>query len=220
MLLNPNINENNLFDFFKTDKNSCYIRDLRVPSEKRYTKRNLLWVYLMQYSFKLYKSGVETKAIFPSKEEALERFAKHGINVQITLWEQLCSILYSISIARPRTTIRSIFAMFKRNKVNYPLVWAFSDVLLIPDSVMSAFCNYCGAFAALDLFVEIAIPTALILSANKIVTDRTSGLSSIANEYKIIDNIEKLYNFDLNKLIENFPDNQLYIHPVKLSKWK
>ncbi len=218
MLLNPTINERNLFDFFKIDDKSCYIRDIRVPAQKRMNDKGLQGLWLTQYRFKLYKPKVEVQSLLPSREEALARFAEHGINAEVRFADKIRLLLWWISILRPRATISAFIALFKR-KVNYPLVWAFSDCLLIPAS-HDNFFQYCGAFAALDLFVEYAIPTSLLLSADCVATDQKQGLSSIANEMDVIADIEKKHRFDLKKLIENFPDDLVFIHPIKLSKWK
>ena len=75
-------------------------------------------------------------------------------------------------------------------------------------------------FAATKLFVELAIPTALVLSADKIVTEEDLELKGkplwSKQDFKILDK----YDHQLNKLLNDFPANHLYLHPVKLSKWK
>jgi hypothetical protein len=220
MLLNPCINEKNLFEFLNIDEETCYIKDIREPQKKRYNDRWLHWVWIMQFIYRTNKPKVETATVLPSVEQALIQFEKHGIDVSpIKFIHQIKSLFY-LCIVRPRLIFRTVIVMFKRNKINYPLVWAYSDCLLIPHSIMSKFCNYCGAFAATDLFVELAIPTALLLSSDKIVTDSALAIKSLANEYEAIKNIENKYVFNLQKLIENFPKDVFFIHPVKLSKWK
>jgi hypothetical protein len=109
---------------------------------------------------------------------------------------------------------------FKNRKISYPLVWGGADYLLAPSFVMPKFSTYCGAFAATGLFTEYAVPTALVLSSDKIVTDQMIGKQSIFNDKNKIEEIENTYNFNLEQLILNFPPNVPFIHPIKLSKWQ
>ena len=85
---------------------------------------------------------------------------------------------------------------------------------------MQKFSLYCGAFAATRLFVEMAIPTALILSADNIKLGKDIKLEPGAmwtpDELKNL----KPYNLQLDRLLNNFPLRKLYLHPIKLSQWK
>ena len=84
--------------------------------------------------------------------------------------------------------------------------------------MMDKFTLYCGAFAATNLFVEFAIPTALVLSTDnlKLTTDikLNSGVMWPPKD-KIF--AEK-YGYNLSKLMDNYPEDVFNIHPVKLSK--
>ncbi|MDR0603820.1 MAG: hypothetical protein LBG80_05900 [Bacteroidales bacterium] len=221
MLLNPCINEKNIFDFLNLDMETCYIKDIREPHKKCYNNRGLHWAWLTQFTYKMNKPRVEIKTVLPSKEEAVSQFEKHKIDISpIKLTKQVRSLIYCIYKAWYGLAYRTLITIFQKNKINYPLVWAYSDCLLIPHSVMLKFCTCCGAFAATDLNVELAIPTALLLCTDKISTDNKLGIKSIANEIENIKKIENMYNFDLQKLIKNFPEDVFFIHPIKLSKWK
>jgi hypothetical protein len=59
----------------------------------------------------------------------------------------------------------------------------------------------------------------LVLSAEKIVTEKEALLKGRAlwtkEDYTILDN----YSFDIRNLLNNFPSGLLYLHPIKLSKW-
>ena len=100
-----------------------------------------------------------------------------------------------------------------------PLLLSFSDLVICPKNGIKDFCRLCGAFAAVNLHVEMAIPTALAITYKKIVTEEDlkkhgkNGLQNHKNtEIKNMNNIASLVK-----------DNILFIHPVKLSKcriWK
>lgn len=85
---------------------------------------------------------------------------------------------------------------------------------------MEKFALYCGAFAATDLFVELAIPTSMVLSTKKLKVNKDIKLDSGAMWSEEDMEFLQEYNFNLAKLIEHFPANKLYLHPIKLSKWK
>lgn len=119
---------------------------------------------------------------------------------------------------------KAILAIFKSKKLNYPVIAGWSDILILTNDIMPQFCTYCGAFAASDLFVEIAIPTALSLCTDKITTTKDLSFEAIHNIEKLPQR-EKLqfndkYKNSLTKLLNEYPDNILFIHPIKLSKWQ
>lgn len=107
----------------------------------------------------------------------------------------------------------------KSYNISYPLVGSYSDICVVSAEDIKQFCHYCGVFAATRLFVEIALPTALVLSAKKIITENELDFQGMAlwnnNDYKELEKYQK----SLKKLLENFPDTILYFHPIKLSKW-
>ena len=104
-------------------------------------------------------------------------------------------------------------------KMDYPLVGGYSDIFLVTEKEMPKFCQYCGAFAASNLFVEIAIPTALFLTASSVKYNRDVKLKRGDIWGYNIKRLEKENNQDLNKLMDNYPEHIFFIHPVKLSRW-
>lgn len=214
ILLNPLITEQNIFDFLNIDKETCYIRDLRELQKQQQCWSKVLYPFW----YKMDKRGVEVKNILPDYEYAISRFNYHHIDTSTVKFKYLFGyMIWYLKKRWVRKFFLSIATMLKSRKLVYPLVWAYSDCLLLPAKVMPKFAMYCGAFAATDLFVEFAIPTSLILSADKIVTDKDIGLKGIMTG---VNEIEEQYKFDLNNLINNYPDNTIFIHPIKLSKWK
>jgi len=120
----------------------------------------------------------------------------------------------------------------ERYKLPYPLVGSYSDILIIDKNSINKFSHYCGIFASLNLFVELAIPTALVLSSESIISEdnlKMKGKVLWPDGYSKMDgsgdyskgDLEWLENFNLSltNLSENFPTDTLYIHPIKLSKW-
>lgn len=85
---------------------------------------------------------------------------------------------------------------------------------------MDRFRHYCGLFAAGNLWVEHASPTALVMSTDKIMVThnhcryRGKALWS-ETEKKELDR----YQNSLSTLLRDFPAEYLFLHPVKLSAW-
>ncbi|MDR0560037.1 MAG: hypothetical protein LBG92_07680 [Prevotellaceae bacterium] len=220
-LMNPNINENNLFEFLCIDEQSCYLKDFRDVRQKNPWSQ--VYAPLL---YKIRQKGVEVADILPSAQQAAAKFAEHALDIpdKVKYARLLTYPFWYFRHKWMRNVLKSLKLLlqftFRSRKIAYPLIWGGADYALIPASTMPKFCTYCGAFAATGLFVEYAIPTALVLSAEKIVTEAQTGKHSIFNDGKKIKSIELQYDFKLDMLVRNFPENVPFIHPVKLSKWK
>ena len=101
----------------------------------------------------------------------------------------------------------------------YPLVGGYPDLVVVPAAHIEEFCRYCAALAEVQLFVAIAMPTALALSCAKINTHEDIPLwgwhywpHQSWNAMRASHDERQLDN-----LLENFPEECLFIHPVKLS---
>lgn len=236
MILHPDIDENNLFDMTGIPENECFINDIREVYD----------FYPLRYVFKKYKikqKGVEIENILPSKAEAMEFFRKNGLNTKPLTTKYMVQIArYMFKARRLRAFMESIKDLLTHNnKIEYPLVWGYSDLLLLTSDIMNQFVRYCGAFAATKLFVEYAIPTALVFSTDKIKTTsqiKLHGISQIYPKKKFnepsifregyeyrpklmeLESFNEKFQHETNKLIENYPENTFFIHPIKLSQWK
>ena len=105
--------------------------------------------------------------------------------------------------------------------MNYPLVLAGSDIAIVPSSAINKFCYYCGIFAAANLFTEMAIPTAMILSLDeiKVINDLDYKAAYLPHGNDDMGIIAK-YKNNPRGIMKNWPKNYLYVHPIKLSCWQ
>ena len=210
MILNPVINETNIWDVTGLNEDECM-----YPSEF-WILQKLPWCWswidnVLHYNPKI--KGVEIEHILPSIKEAEESFRFHNLPVsKIPLRSIYQPPFKDLLLHLPRLP-------FSR-KLKYPLVAGYSDIFMVTADVMDNFCKYCGAFAATNLFVEAAIPTSLVLSAKKIRKESSLKLHSGALWGKDFELFNKKYNFSLELLKSNFPNDKLFIHSIKLSKWK
>lgn len=234
MILNPELNERNYMDFFEVEKGQSFI-----PMLKPLHTLRCCWLGTMEsFLYKPEQKYVETKGELPSKEEALKRFERQGIELKPLTRQNLFddfTLDFKYLGDKLRLGLRTLTRLrhpFKNEyELHYPLVASYSDILLIANEDMKEFAHYCGVFGATSLFVEVAIPTALALAAKKEIKTEEKishkGRSYWAIPEKTVfcedpsytwDALEKEYK-NLDDLMERFPKEAIYLHPVKLSKW-
>lgn len=209
MILNPSINEHSIWEELGIDYQDCYIDEFvcfQHHEKKRWWRR-----IIDALDYTPNQLGVELKGILPDKEEAQRRFDKHNLPYSPIPRKEL--------LRNPRK--KDFLKMLTRScELKYPLVRAYSDILLLPADVMPKFANYCGAFSATRLFVELAVPTAMVLAADYIKTAEDSKLRPGAMWTDEDMTILAPYDHSLQKLLDNYPSDKLYLHPIKLSQWK
>jgi hypothetical protein len=113
-----------------------------------------------------------------------------------------------------------IYHVSLKKGLRYPMARGYADIFIIAKSNMEKFVQYCGVFAATDLFVEVAIPTAIALSAKEIKFEKELQLRGRAlwSEEELAS--LEIYHYDLETLLQNFPESYIFLHPIKLSQWK
>lgn len=209
MILNPSINEHSIWRNLGIDYRDSYIDEIvcfQQHENKRWWRRI---IDALDYTPE--QLGVELKGILPTKEEAQRRFDKHRLPYSPVPRREL--------LRNPRK--KDFIKMLTRSReFRYPLVRAYSDILILPAEIMPKFANYCGAFSATRLFVELAVPTALVLSSDSIKTSLDVKLEPGAMWTDEDMRILAPYGCSLHKLLDGFPSNKLYLHPIKLSQWK
>ena len=107
---------------------------------------------------------------------------------------------------------------YRPEKLDYPLARGFSDIALVPPQDMRKFVRFCGYFAKAKLFVEIAIPTSLVLAQAKIRQKKDLGLNAYEHHWIGPPPLPPEKCKNLSSIVKNWPKEYLYIHPVKLSQ--
>ena len=175
------------------------------------------------------RKGAEIRRELPSYEDAVKKFNQHGIEVQPL---SKANIFGTKTPAGKNKLAYWAFKQYhlnykwkqyrKRGKIQlpYPVAGSYSDVLIVTNESIRDFCRYCGIMAAVGLFVELAIPTALLLASNKIVQEKDIHLRGKALWTPAeVGEVESRFDRSLSRLLKEFPRDQLYYHPIKLSKW-
>jgi hypothetical protein len=228
LLMNPIINETNYAEHFKLNSSSCFIPEFVTLHDL-----DEWWPRAGDaYRWNISTPGVEAKNQLPDYEEAMRRFQRFGFSIKPLHFFQIWKIPSSIY-----GWIRPFFgrSMFKHGfftlryltskltkktyPISYPLIGSYSDICVVSTDAIKQFCHYCGVFASTNLFVEVALPTALVLSAKEIITENDLKFEGKAlwtkEDYRVLEKYENSFT----RLFNEFPENYLYIHPIKLSKW-
>lgn len=213
LLLNPVINENNYREILKLGLGSSYMPRLDVMHSywKGYNIKARL-----AHAFDIKKAGVEAEEILPTYADALTRLSGHKVEVGKFSFDQINKYFNHPLLSK----IGFLFSKFRVFGVSYPLTSSYADIFAISGCSIKEFCHYCGVFAALDLWVEIAAPTALALSSQSIIRDDDLEFKGralwTADDFMLLDK----YNYSLSTLLADFPPEYLYLHPIKMSKWR
>lgn len=225
-ILNPAINETN----FPQQTGLAEDADFIPGIFSFHTLKDAGWWHTFKgIDFFKNRKGAEIKNELPAIEDAIKKFQKHGVEIKPLSME---NIFGSKTPSSQKWWEYWLFKQFhwrfkwrkyKKNgmlELPYPVAGSYSDILVITKNSIYDFCRYCGIMAAGGLFVEIAIPTAMLLSSQKIVEEKDSRLQGKAVwTSQEVEMTENENNKSLSALLNNFPKNQLFLHPVKLSKW-
>lgn len=102
----------------------------------------------------------------------------------------------------------------------YPLLGGYSDLCIIPAGAMQKFAHYCGVMAAMNIFVELAIPTALHFACPKVKREKDIAYKSVILWGGAREELRSSCHASLQELERNWPDDVFFYHPIKLSQWK
>ena len=216
LLLNPSLNEQNLIAELKCE-NSAYIKYLNPAWEHSFA-----WHKFEECnSFPSSENVVPYPQFLPNRNELLKKYERFGYNFRNIG-------LHNFSgVHQNRVTLERIWGGLKyliknglKRYVHYPLVEGYSDLLVVPKENLKAFCHYCGIFAAMNLWVDAAVATSLILSCEQIMDEEKHNYKGIElwSKEDVLQQT-KLANGKIENLKYIFSKNTLYVHPVKLSSF-
>jgi hypothetical protein len=231
LILNPAVNEHNLVDRLGLNEHTAFIKEVCPPSARTFEYPHLLPA--------LHAIGgnpfVHHRPELPDREEALRILKRHGIELGFfslrnlrghgNRWVQYPGLRQAVALVirhRINKLVQVVRGQTPRPSVpSYPMVTGYSDFIVVPAGAMDAFLHYCGVLAAINLFVEFAIPTALLFACPSVRTFKDIADLKAGDFWgSEKDRIAQQHNYTLDELLRNFPPDLLYCHPVKLSQWK
>lgn len=219
LILQPDVNETTLPGLLGLDAATGYIKTLTPIGKTGHD-----WTHALAATRALKKNGfVEFDAQLPSRDTAMEHLRRAGRTAFDLPARELLPRLFH-SWRRDRKTVfleNLLFALrhHRRGPSRLPLFASYSDLVSVPAAAMSTFCSICGVLAAVGMFVEVAIPTALALSCPRVRTE--ADISRRGREIWDAGECNALlaaHGFRLQPLLDAMSSDLLYIHPVKLSR--
>lgn len=222
LILNPKLNENNIISALRLEHSSAYIKAITHLAEVPFS-----WPYAIPVLVNFVgNNGLAWRRELPAPQTINAALTHHKVRLaELGLHnfrngirpKQLLLLLYYL-ILRAREQRGQKSKCFR--DLPYPMAYAYSDFFILPRSALERFCDYCAIFAAMNLFVEIAIPLSLLLTCEQIVCEKDTSWRGVELWGDLSrERLEQANEQSLAKLLANFPADRLYIHPVKLSRW-
>lgn len=222
MVLNPDINENNIFELMGIGRSDAFISNLQPLQDIKY---RLSWMS-NAIKYKVKQKGLEIESVLPAREQVEEKFTAFNLPIPKVPINHFFKIQkYNDWRKTIYYGVKNFFTelpLLPRRKLNYPVIKGYSDILLMPSEYMDNFATYLGAFASSGLFVEFAIPTAMVM---QVPLGHLKTCDNIKLKYGAmwskseIQSVSSMNKNSLGCLLNNFPKNKLFLHPIKLSKW-
>lgn len=220
MVLNPALNETNLREMLELSEGASFITNLQAINQG-----DLAWPHLLPAlrAIHLPNKYVNIWGQMPSRPEAMASFAKHGLPDLGLRLAQLRGLLRG-GIKHCLVKAAIFLYVYRRSMSAstpaYPLALGYSDLVVVTRSAIKQFCHYAGLLSSFGLFAEVAVPTALALSAEHVTTAAATRLRpGDMWTSEAFAALEQRYDKDLGALLANFPEDKLFLHPVKISRW-
>jgi hypothetical protein len=216
LLLNPQFNENNILNNLKCH-NKSYIKYLNPVWEHSYA-----WHKFNECNnYPNDDCIIDYSKLLPSRDELLSRYEKFGFKYRnLGLRNFLGVHNKGITYERIWNGLNYILKTRFKRYIHLPLIEGYSDFIIIPSQSLKSFCHYCGIFAAMNIWVDSAIATSLVLSSENIQTEKGHSYkgTEIWNDHELTEKTANSKN-SLAQITKIFEENELYIHPIKLSKF-
>ncbi len=235
LILNPRFDAANVADALGLDARSGYIKSLAPLDAARYE-----WHRALPVSIALRRNGdgFDWRSELPQADDARTKFASMGLADHVPRLQSLGQFRHALGKLLPAAGyLAAPWAVKLYNTPSdYPMLMGYADFFVVPASAIRKFVHYCGVFAALDIFAEVAIPTALALATDRVVTELVPGArfddpAAARQPERPWRGVEfwhpdetpafaKRFDSRQQRLMAEFPADYLYVHPVKLSQWR
>lgn len=238
LIVNNSLNESNIHHRMNLPHGHAYIKNLASLYDSAISLSRNRTTYRAFFS-----DGFHWEKDLPSAAEAFERSNKYGISHQPLglrnfppLWTRPGAVSLATALAwmMVRDHSSRLFS-WRCKEVIYPAFYSYADFFIIPGAEWDQFARYCEVTAAMQLFVESAIPLAMVLACEKVDTEFEYGEKHDASSPKRrmpmrgievpwggVERVkfEDSFSKDFDRLVDSFASDVLYYHPVKLSRWK
>lgn len=216
LIINPIINENN------------YMEELGLQSGEALHRG----VFELQNSFwpvERICEGMETftaqshtlyqNELMP-RDEAIAKMEEYGFG-HVAITKDSHEMMAAWKNFRKNYGWRKLRKFKSINELPYPLLGGYSDWFILPGEDLDIVGQKFGVTAAMGLFVEIAVPTMMFLYCRHVKRlKETKYRDGSIWDKSLVEKLGEENGWVLSNMFDNFPREQLYIHPIKLSKWR
>ncbi|MBW8785646.1 MAG: hypothetical protein JF593_13585 [Novosphingobium sp.] len=234
LLLNPALDESNLIAALRLKPGEAYTKNLIAADALRFAWP---WAGEAAATFEQSAKAIDLHPLLPPAAEARARFESMGLAfpTPAVLGGRANAGTHVRMIRNAKRAYLHAWSLRTRPAA-FPLLAGYSDFLVIPAEAIDQFVHYCGVFAALNVFAEVAVPTALALAAEHVRTELALNTHFLdpgppLRDPAALRGIElwnpadmaahsQLFAGDLDHLFAQFPKEWLYVHPVKLSAYR
>jgi len=237
LILNPSINEQNINDVLKLKIGDAFLpwywgSFAEIPME--YPNFLPAWNAFSQKKH-LKQHAINWQDALPPYIEAKNILEKNGFDTGKITRKNLKGYYHSYKYNYFKSRLKKYIQLLYTNKrlPPYPIVAGYADFFVIPESDMEKCVEMMEVFRMMRLWVEFAIPTALLLCCKNVVTEKNiewKGQLPLEfykfaerqnvdiNRQKLKKLFERIEQNDFSSLKDLFDIEDLYIHPIKLSK--
>jgi|GEM_PF-2169316 len=216
MILHPDINDQNIIDFIGCEGKG-YVKYVNAVTDHSFAWHRLSEAlhFLDQYQ------AIPFHEMMPSREELLEIYRRHGIEITNIglknfkgVWDK------TVSWERIQAGLKFLFSRQRKRFAEWPLVEGYCDFVVVPRKYWKKFVHYCGIMGAMNVWHDCGVVTSLLLACDEVMQEKDSKAMGVELWNEEVDELYNQYQGDLQKLLSDYKPNQIYTHPVKLSRWK
>lgn len=219
-IINPCIDEcNAVSEFGLSDKELFLSHVTKLNTEKGFS-----WIHARKAPEALVSRAVEWKKELPLYEEALDKFKNF---FQCEIEEEYTDEFFAGMMKNENEAehFKAISDFLQLNgnsrRIIYPLAWGYADIFLLKRNRLFSIARINGIFSAMNLFVEIAFPTSVVLEISR---DKVQTMGDLNNySSKVVwsrvekEELQKDY-ISIDDLMQKWPEDILFMHPIKLSR--
>ncbi len=240
VMLHPKFSNVTIEDMLKIDADTAFTaRNLFVMSDEHLLSRVWLFPTVLNYMYSENREIVDD--ILPSVPDMMVKYKKLGILRRLITEDKIKYLQdflpvncqhnfyykYMPDYADVNLDLKKILSSFKDDeygniKYLFPFAGGFSDFFVIPKDYVKRFAYYAGVLAEERIFAEVAVPTSLCIVLNKIMMPKDIDYKIV--NYTSVDSQRKempeKYNKSVKKLLNEWNNENLLVHPVKYSIWE
>ncbi len=240
VMLHPRFSNNTIEEMLKVDSDTAYIaRSLFVIADEHLLTKSWLFPTVLNYMYSDNKDTLDK--LLPDIPSMLQKYKKLGMaghlisEDKVKYLQDLMPVnsqhnfyyKYMQTNVDENMDYKKLLESYKEKsgesvRYLFPFAGGFSDFFVIPKNYIKKFAYYAGLLARERIFAEVAAPTCLCICFDKIMMPKTTDYKVV--NYSAVDKRRKelpgKYNNSVKKLLDDWNDVNLLVHPVKYSMWE